>query len=484
MLRWKVAVGLWLAGALGCGSGASAASNAAQPSTPAEVAVASVAADPQIAAAQASDAPSPSGTWVGAATASDALVSGPQESFVAVWVDVPKQQAEAHAPAAVALSIDVSGSMAGDKIVRAREAAARFVTQLRDGDIVSVHSFADSTREHVPPTRLDATSRARIASVIAELSPQGGTNLFEGVRAAGLSAMSAPPSHPVRRVVLISDGLATVGTTSREQLANLGEKAGDRGVQVTAIGVGLDYDERTLNRLAQSSSGRLYHLADARALPEILQAELGLLTSTRATNARVAIVPAPGVQVLGVDGARSVHRAGTLEVPLGAMFAGQHKEFVVRVRFTAPQEGKHPLASVRFVYDDPTEGNLERVQEAIARFEVVRDPSLARLNDRAQGVFAMVTAGLVTERAAQAIDADRFDEAERELAQVEQRLRTQASAARDAKEKQRFEFSAEQVSSARKGASAAAQAPAAARPAAKRAVTLKANDAALDMQGF
>lgn len=434
------------------------------------------------------DGPRANGPWIGAAAANEAFVPGVQDTFVAVWVDVPTASAKvAQAPAAVALVIDTSGSMQGDKIVNARKAARELVANLRDGDIVSVHTFSDSVQERVAPTRLDARNRERIAGVLAELRAEGGTNLFEGVRTAGMAAMTAPETHSVRRVVLISDGNATVGTTSTEMIGFLGEKAADHNVQVTSIGVGLDYNENALNQLAIKSSGRLYHLTDSKNLPEIIDSELALLKSTRAANAKVAIVPAPGVQLVGVEGARGVSaQGGAFEVPLGSMFAGQHREFVVRARLTAPESGSFPIASVRLVFSDPTEGNLERVQEAVARFDVVNDPIVAsaRKNAKAQGVFAMLEASRATSFAAVAMQDERFDDADKKLAATEQELRSLAGAASTKADRARFEESAAKVSQARAGAAAAAAAPPAARPEAKRKASLEANSAALDLNGF
>ncbi len=477
----RLILALGLAALVGCGSSA----------TPYEPKNANTVASSPGQPSVATDAPNPNGSWVGTAAGSDAFVPGMQDTFVAVWVDVPKDDKVGKAAAAVSLVIDTSGSMAGEKIVHARAAAQKLVSELRDGDIVSVTTFSDRAEERVAPTRLDAHSRARIASILAELRADGGTNLFEGVRQAGMTVMGAPASHPIRRVVLVSDGIATVGMTARDQLAMLGEKAGDRGVQLTAIGVGLDYDETTLNALAIKSSGRLYHLTDTRALPEIVSSEIGLLKGTRATNTRVSVVPAPGVQIVSVDGARSMVEpcdgsVCPVQVPLGAMFAGQHKEFVVRVRLMAPEAGSHPVASVRLLFHDPAENNLERVQEAVARFDVVNDPTLAmqRKNERAQSVFAMIDAGRETEVAAQSINADNFEAAERQLAQAEQKLRSQASVAKTKRDKDRLEESANRVSRARSGAAKAAAAPPAAKPAEKRKQALEANDAAMDLQGF
>ncbi len=466
--------------------GCSAPQVLAHPDHPASVAASPEAQPARVEPTVATDGPVSNGPWIGAAVASDALVAGPQDTFVAVWVDVPKAAQAAHAPADVALVIDTSGSMAGEKIANARKAAQKFVDGLSDGDIVSIHTFSDAAVERLPPTRLDRASRSRIASVVSELSPEGGTNLFEGVRTAGLAAMSAPSTHAVRRVVLISDGLATVGTTSREMLGVLGERAADHGVQITSVGVGLDYDEQTLNALALRSSGRLYHLERPDQLASIMSEEMSLLQATRATNAVVEIVPAPGVQLVTSEGARSTFDGGSIKVPLGAMFAGQHKEFLVRARVDVTGAGAHPIASVRLLFQDPSEGNLQRVQEAVARVDLVDDPAVAarRANAKAQGILAMVDASKATERAVAQLGADNFEDADRALGEAEKKLEAQAATATSAADKQRFEVSARRVAQARAGAGKAAAAPAAAKPAAKRAIMLDANEASMDMMGF
>ena len=201
--------------------------------------------------------------------------------------------------------------------------------------------------------------------------------MFDGLGLAERRALASPPSHPVRRVVMISDGMANIGPSSPEVLGAVAARGSDGGVQVSAIGVGLDYDERTLNALAVRSSGRLYHLDEPREMTAILDREIGLLQATAATGAYVEIVPAPGVTLQGADGVRfDWQGGGAARVPLGTMFGGQHREMVLRVRVDAGSEageGGRALASVRLHFHDPADGGVERVQEVVARFQVTSD---------------------------------------------------------------------------------------------------------------
>jgi len=461
--------------------GAPSAADAKTPESPATAPM-SVAGDSSedVAAVTAS------GPWIGAAGATRAMLPGVRETSMGVWVDVPNAHREVHAPVALALVIDTSGSMAGEKILNARAAANRLVEGLEDGDIVSIQTFSDSARQLLPPVRLDGRARARVRGTIEELRPDGGTNLFDGLRLGENTAQSAPASHSVRRVVVISDGIANVGPSSPSVLGAVAAQGADRGVQVTAIGVGIDYDETTLNELAMRSSGRLYHLDEPREMAAILEKEINLLQATMATHAFVEIVPAPGVQILRVDGVRADRWQTGFRVPLGSMFAGQHRELLVRMRVDAPQEGSHPLASVRLHFRDPSEGSLDRVQEVVARYDVTRDSSLvaSTAHPKTEAIMAMVGAGQVAVQAAQDVNHDRFDEADRNLAAAEQQLLASAKQVRAKKDKARIMLQVETLQRARRSASAAAKAPPAARPAAKRKGALKLNDAGMDMWGL
>ena len=267
-----------------------------------------------------------------------------------------------------------------------------------------------------------------------------------------------------------------------------GNGGADRGVQVTAIGVGLEYDERTLNALAVRSSGRLYHLGEPREMEAILARELDLLESTMATDAVVEIVPAPGVQLLGVDGARADRVGAALHVPLGSMFGGQHRELAVRVRVTAPDEiaGARPLASVRLRFRDPADGGLERLHEVVARYEVTTDAAAVerRANARTRAIVSMQDAAQVAVRAAQSVNAGQLAEADRDLARAEDRLAQAAKKADSAELRARMEKAAAGMSAARAVAQKAAAAPAAARPAAMRAGALDLNSKGMEAAGY
>src|SRR5262249_28319413 len=152
--------------------------------------------------------------------------------------------------------------------------------------------------------------------------------------------------------------------SSPQMLGALAERGLKHRAQVTSLGVGIDYDEHTLNALSVRTSGRLYHLSDPREMKGTLAHEMELLGSTVASDAVVEIVPAPGVALIGADGIRADWgESGALRIPLGALYGGQHREALVRVRVSpaaferAGGSASKPLASVRLRFRDPADGD-------------------------------------------------------------------------------------------------------------------------------
>jgi Ca-activated chloride channel family protein len=424
-------------------------------------------------------------SWIGLAASSDYLHVGEREQELALWVDAG-ERSETRLPVFLVLSIDTSGSMEGEKLQQARHAARRLLESLHDGDIVAIHSFDGSVRRHARATRLDRHTRAALIDLVSELGANGSTNLFEGVRQAEAEATFAPETHAVRRVVILSDGKATTGETSPAAIAAEADVGVPHGVQVTSLGVGLDYDETALNALALRSNGRLFHIANATDLVRVVQKEVSLLDNTVATRAAIELVPAPGVRIVKVSGAEpQLHGDGKFLISLGTLHAMQSREFVVKVSLDEAQRGTRALLAARLVYRDPQTNGLERVQEQIFRATFTSDESLvaAHANSRGQTILARLHAAELTQVAANSANSGDLGSADRALLQAEEKLQASFRSAKGA-EKERIAEDVRRVARARTSTQKAAAAPAASRPRAARAGSLELNDLGMDLRGF
>lgn len=486
MRRAVVGMGLMMLVGTGC-AGKTTAVTAKAPTAPVEQTDAALLATDTGASSPDGPRANPvSSTWIGASAEGDMLMSGTRETFLGVWVDVPEARPETRPAMEVALVIDTSGSMAGAKIDNAKRAAAMLIQSLKDDDIVALDVFSDTARTIVPPTRLNMESRRTIARAISALSVSGSTNMFDGLTLAEGQVAAAPPSHTLRRVVVISDGIANVGPSSPATLGAIAERGLKNRAQVTSLGVGNDYDERTLNALAVKSSGRLYHLTEPREMASILKNEVDLLNATLASDSFVEIVPAPGVQLLGADGIRADwSEGGTLRIPLGALHSGQHREALVRVRLSDPSsfEGhSRSVASVRLRFRDAQESDLERVQEVVARTQLTSDGAAvaSHVSSRTKAIVAIQDAAKIQMDAAQRINEGQFNDADKELARAQDLLAAQAAVVTTTTEKRRIEAAGKKLAAARATTQAMPSKP----KAAQRADALEMNASGMKDMGF
>jgi hypothetical protein len=170
-------------------------------------------------------------------------------------------------PRAISMVIDHSGSMGGDKIVQARDAARAMLDYLRPTDSFTIHIFddvIDSFREAPVPATAENIAAAR--TFIKAIEASGATNLD-----GGLQASLAAPTDSARfdATVMLSDGLATAGETDdRTILARAWSAAGD--TRIFTFSVGGDADFPLMQALAQGSRGRHVDLNHAQAARDLV----------------------------------------------------------------------------------------------------------------------------------------------------------------------------------------------------------------------
>jgi Ca-activated chloride channel family protein len=232
-------------------------------------------------------------------------------------------------PLRVALALDRSGSMAGDKLAMALRCARWLAERLRSVDELALASFDDHVRLLAPLARVDAR---RVRAALASIGPGGQTNLSGGwLRALG-ELVDAPADGP-RKILLLTDGLANQGITSREDLVAMARRARNEGVSTTTIGFGGGFDEDLLRDMADAGGGSTYFAATPDDAPGIFERELEGLTRVAAQNVTLEVRPGPSVEVVGVlNDYPSLRVERGVQVELGDAYAGERRRVVLELR--------------------------------------------------------------------------------------------------------------------------------------------------------
>jgi uncharacterized protein YegL len=240
------------------------------------------------------------------------------------------------APLNISLVLDRSGSMAGAPFKNMLLAAEAFVSQLRDGDRVSVIPFSDGVYEAVPSVVIDANSRQAVIATIRSLGDGGGT-FFSGGMLAGLAEVfGAFQPWQINQVILFSDGEPNIGVTSAAELARIAERASESGVSVTTIGFGHLHDELLMESIADASGGNYYYVDTPADMSAIFQREAGAILRSASRATEVALQLPAGLvleDVMGYD--YIVTGPGRVVVRMGSVPHDEERYVVLKLRPTA-----------------------------------------------------------------------------------------------------------------------------------------------------
>jgi len=254
----------------------------------------------------------------------------------------------------IALAIDCSGSMDGEKIEQAKESALSLVSQLNPGDWISVVSFSDKATMELPTST--AGNRQAAEAAIRKISVLGGTNLYDGLELAFQQARTnSRNAGTVSRIILVTDGMPTEGRTEDSDFVRLARKIHDSGITVTTIGIGDDYNETLLTQIAQAGGGLWYHVKDPRRdLPNIFHEQVTQMAGTVVANPELKLQLMPGAELADAYSVRPMltklpgptMHGGAFVIPLRDLIAGQEQNLVFRIGVPGRRSGRFKLLHV------------------------------------------------------------------------------------------------------------------------------------------
>lgn len=270
-------------------------------------------------------------------------VAGNSERFVLVEIVAPTPERERdheRPPVNIAFVLDRSGSMAGrNKLGVAKAGVLEAIDRLSSRDRFSVVTYDDDVQILFASARATPEARRTAADALRPVQPGNSTNLSGGwLRGAEQVAEHLVPTG-VNRVILLTDGLANVGITDRDELAKHAWQLWTRGVSTSTIGVGEDFDERLLQAMADAGAGRYFFAGSVAEIRDHLTGEVGEAVEVVARDVRLEITSPAPLDVKALTPHLIRGGGARAEVRLGDLVAGQLARIVLRMRFSKGLEG-------------------------------------------------------------------------------------------------------------------------------------------------
>jgi Ca-activated chloride channel homolog len=220
-------------------------------------------------------------------------------------------------PLNLGVVIDRSGSMYDERRLEFVIEAVKFLADnLTADDKVSIVAFADKAKVLITPEAArDKSAVKRAIDDIDLLEIGGGTQMALGMRAAIDEVKKNLSSDRLNRVLVLTDG------QTYEETACLDLVEKNRGeISFSTMGVGVEFNEKLLQRLAQDSNGKYHFIGDPAEIPSIFEDELEGLRSVSLRNGRIEVTLSQGVQV------REAFRASPEIYVLGTPLVGEDRK--------------------------------------------------------------------------------------------------------------------------------------------------------------
>lgn len=259
-------------------------------------------------------------------------------------------------PLNLCLVIDRSSSMRGERLQYVKDGAARIVDMLSDDDYFGLVTFNDRAEVVVPAQR--ARNKHELKRLVGMIEAAGGTEMATGMALALQEIQKPMFSRGVSRILLLTDG-RTYGDESR--CVEIARRAQGRGIGVTALGVGGEWNEDLLETVAARENSRTQYITSALDISKVFTDEVKRMSSIFAQDMALRVEMRPGAMLRSLDRVRpfiaplqaTEEREALWAAGLGDWPGGDPQALLIEVVVPPLAVGDHPLLRLSMRYSLP-----------------------------------------------------------------------------------------------------------------------------------
>ncbi len=259
--------------------------------------------------------------------------------------------------------LDRSGSMKGRKIKNARQAVLNLLAKLSTKDRFALITYSDGVSQVAELRNVSDVNRKQLEAIIRSVRTGGGTNLGAGLQTGINVLLSAGHNGNSGKVILISDGLANKGITSPQVLGNIAGIAMEKEFAISTVGVGIDFNEQLMTKIADKGAGNYYYLENPGAFTEVVQKEFFYTQTTAVNGISVHLSLPDGISLISAVGYPITVQNNHAVFHPGDLRSGQTRKLFLTLKVPSERVGAFELGKikVRYLYNSmPFEAILEK----------------------------------------------------------------------------------------------------------------------------
>lgn len=224
--------------------------------------------------------------------------------YINLSIQAPDTQGEqmGKTPTDFVVVLDRSPSMlAANKLPYAKAAVRELIGKLDASDRFALIAFDRRARIYSELVEVTPSARQRLINLVNKLNVGSATNIGAGLmRAKALIEKS--PSPRVKKILLLSDGETNTGITDPNALARMASEIASKQTVLSAIGMGLGFNEALMASLADHGMGNYSYLEHLNTLGDILAKDVDDTRLIYAENSALHLQLQNGVQLLDAAG--------------------------------------------------------------------------------------------------------------------------------------------------------------------------------------
>lgn len=273
------------------------------------------------------------------------------EAWLQIGIQAKSAQPVEIAPLNLALVIDRSGSMnTPEKMPYVKQSLLVFLRSLAANDTVAIVTYSDEAQALVPARPVG--DGGWIEGAIGQIQPSGNTNLHAGLMAGFAEVDRGFDVRRNNRVILLTDGIANRGVVSPEQIAGDARQYNDKGIYLSTIGLGKEFNDALLSKLATQGKGAYHFVDSAEEMDKVFRQDVSGLVQKAASDVAFVFRPAADVRLESLTGYAGTPPAGPLEIRQKDMGTGDSQVLLARLRIGPGPAGQRTVGTVELRYTD------------------------------------------------------------------------------------------------------------------------------------
>ena len=342
--------------------------------------------------------------------------SGSKEAILELGFSIKKENLKKSGlkPLNISFVLDKSGSMDGENMDILKNAMLTFISKLRPIDKVSLIFFDD---KQVLAYSHKTANKEELKDIIYALEAGGGTNIYDGLSLGYEQVSRNFDAKSTNRVILLTDGY---GSKPVDFILKQSDKYFKKGISVSTIGVGYDYNNSLLSLLSMYSGGFEHSVIDAKGIDKALEKEFESMFTPIASKLNIVVKYNDKIiykTLYGIPEKKNTNKMVSFELP--QVFSTLNKIALIKFKLENPSKNieQKPISIEVSYFDEQIQKDVKIIKEM--KLEWTNETNIESIyNDNLKQVYSVAIINQSLKAIADLCDAKNYKQAKKNVEQT------------------------------------------------------------------